>query len=189
MYGVSYRAGAADGNASVIGSGSGFAPYRVRRPSLRRFVILKRSRLSRLYASHWMKLPLRHWSEALAKSAVDLAKHPQYRTTAARDLKSLSQLGDLMPKFEKHIFICGNQRPPGNPRGCCDPTGQQKNCRNCSNRNWPNADSKRRRYEPTSPVVWISASTARMSWSIPRPYGTDTSTEADVDKRSSNPTS
>ena len=31
-----------------------------------------------------------------------------------------------MPKFEKHIFICGNQRPPGNPRGCCDPSGQAK---------------------------------------------------------------
>jgi (2Fe-2S) ferredoxin len=26
-----------------------------------------------------------------------------------------------MPKFEKHIFICGNQRPVGHPRGCCDP--------------------------------------------------------------------
>ena len=26
-----------------------------------------------------------------------------------------------MPKFEKHIFICGNLRPPGHPRGCCDP--------------------------------------------------------------------
>lgn len=26
-----------------------------------------------------------------------------------------------MPKFEKHIFICGNQREPGHPRGCCDP--------------------------------------------------------------------
>ena len=26
-----------------------------------------------------------------------------------------------MPKFDKHIFICGNQRPPGHPRGCCDP--------------------------------------------------------------------
>src|SRR5258707_14320084 len=26
-----------------------------------------------------------------------------------------------MPKFEKHIFICGNQRPEGHPRGCCDP--------------------------------------------------------------------
>jgi (2Fe-2S) ferredoxin len=31
-----------------------------------------------------------------------------------------------MPKFEKHIFICGNQRPPGNPRGCCDSAGQAK---------------------------------------------------------------
>ena len=29
-----------------------------------------------------------------------------------------------MPKFEKHIFICGNQRPPGAPRPCCDPGGQ-----------------------------------------------------------------
>jgi len=26
-----------------------------------------------------------------------------------------------MPKFEKHIFICGNQRPQGHPRGSCDP--------------------------------------------------------------------
>lgn len=26
-----------------------------------------------------------------------------------------------MAKFEKHIFVCGNQRPPENPRGCCDP--------------------------------------------------------------------
>ena len=29
-----------------------------------------------------------------------------------------------MPKFERHIFICGNQRPPGHPRGCCDPTAR-----------------------------------------------------------------
>jgi (2Fe-2S) ferredoxin len=29
-----------------------------------------------------------------------------------------------MPKFEKHIFICGNQRPPGSSRPCCDPEGQ-----------------------------------------------------------------
>jgi (2Fe-2S) ferredoxin len=26
-----------------------------------------------------------------------------------------------MPKFEKHIFICGNQRPEEHPRGSCDP--------------------------------------------------------------------
>jgi (2Fe-2S) ferredoxin len=26
-----------------------------------------------------------------------------------------------MAKFEKHIFVCGNQRPLGNPRGSCDP--------------------------------------------------------------------
>jgi (2Fe-2S) ferredoxin len=31
-----------------------------------------------------------------------------------------------MPKFEKHIFVCGNQRLPGSPRPCCDPSGQAK---------------------------------------------------------------
>jgi (2Fe-2S) ferredoxin len=29
-----------------------------------------------------------------------------------------------MPKFERHVFICGNVRPQGHPRGCCDPAGQ-----------------------------------------------------------------
>ena len=29
-----------------------------------------------------------------------------------------------MPKFGKHIFICGNQRPSGAPRRCCDPEGR-----------------------------------------------------------------
>src|SRR5580698_3031789 len=28
-----------------------------------------------------------------------------------------------MAKFEHHIFVCGNQRPAGHPRGCCDPQG------------------------------------------------------------------
>jgi (2Fe-2S) ferredoxin len=28
-----------------------------------------------------------------------------------------------MAKFERHIFICTNQRPAGNPRGCCNPSG------------------------------------------------------------------
>jgi len=28
-----------------------------------------------------------------------------------------------MAKFQKHIFVCTNQRPEGNPRGCCSPTG------------------------------------------------------------------
>ena len=26
-----------------------------------------------------------------------------------------------MASFEKHIFVCTNQRPEGHPRGCCDP--------------------------------------------------------------------
>jgi len=29
-----------------------------------------------------------------------------------------------MPKFQRHIFICGNQREAGHPRGSCDPTGE-----------------------------------------------------------------
>jgi hypothetical protein len=29
-----------------------------------------------------------------------------------------------MAKFEKHIFICTNQRPDDNPRGCCNPSGE-----------------------------------------------------------------
>jgi (2Fe-2S) ferredoxin len=28
-----------------------------------------------------------------------------------------------MAGFEHHIFICTNQRPPENPRGCCDHEG------------------------------------------------------------------
>jgi len=29
-------------------------------------------------------------------------------------------------KFERHIFICGNRRSEGHPRGCCDPTGEAR---------------------------------------------------------------
>ncbi len=29
-----------------------------------------------------------------------------------------------MPQFEKHIFVCGNHRPAGHPRGCCDPQAE-----------------------------------------------------------------
>ena len=31
-----------------------------------------------------------------------------------------------MAKFEKHIFVCANQRPDGHARGCCDPTGSSE---------------------------------------------------------------
>ncbi len=30
-----------------------------------------------------------------------------------------------MPAFTHHVFICGNTRKPGHPRGCCDPDGRQ----------------------------------------------------------------
>lgn len=26
-----------------------------------------------------------------------------------------------MAAYERHIFVCTNQRPEGHPRGCCDP--------------------------------------------------------------------
>jgi (2Fe-2S) ferredoxin len=28
-----------------------------------------------------------------------------------------------MPRFSHHVFVCGNVREAGHPRGCCDPTG------------------------------------------------------------------
>ena len=31
-----------------------------------------------------------------------------------------------MPKFERHIFVCTNQRPEGHPRGCCNPSGESE---------------------------------------------------------------
>ena len=40
--------------------------------------------------------------------------------------KMKKQHGSLMPKFEKHIFVCGNQRPAGHPRGCCDPKAEAR---------------------------------------------------------------
>jgi (2Fe-2S) ferredoxin len=30
-----------------------------------------------------------------------------------------------MPIFERHIFVCTNQRPADSPRGCCDPEGKR----------------------------------------------------------------
>jgi (2Fe-2S) ferredoxin len=29
-----------------------------------------------------------------------------------------------MAKYEKHIFVCTNQRDASSPRGCCDPQGK-----------------------------------------------------------------
>lgn len=28
-----------------------------------------------------------------------------------------------MAAFERHVFVCGNQRAADHPRGCCDPEG------------------------------------------------------------------
>ncbi len=31
-----------------------------------------------------------------------------------------------MPKFERHIFVCENRRPPGHPKGCCAEKGSEQ---------------------------------------------------------------
>lgn len=31
-----------------------------------------------------------------------------------------------MPAFAHHVFVCGNRRAAGHPRGSCDPTGDGK---------------------------------------------------------------
>ncbi len=31
-----------------------------------------------------------------------------------------------MPPYQKHIFICTNERPTGHPRGCCQEKGSLK---------------------------------------------------------------
>ncbi len=31
-----------------------------------------------------------------------------------------------MPPYEKHLFICTNQRPEGHPRGCCADKGSME---------------------------------------------------------------
>jgi (2Fe-2S) ferredoxin len=31
-----------------------------------------------------------------------------------------------MPAFTHHVFVCGNVRSAGHPRGCCDPEGKQE---------------------------------------------------------------
>ncbi len=31
-----------------------------------------------------------------------------------------------MPAFTSHIFVCCNQREPGQKRGCCDPNGKEE---------------------------------------------------------------
>lgn len=48
-----------------------------------------------------------------------------------------------MPAFTHHIFVCGNQRVPGHPRGCCDPKGEN------ALRDALKAEVRRRRLGPT----------------------------------------
>lgn len=30
-----------------------------------------------------------------------------------------------MPPFERHVFVCTNQRPAGHPKGCCSEKGSE----------------------------------------------------------------
>jgi (2Fe-2S) ferredoxin len=31
-----------------------------------------------------------------------------------------------MPHFERHVFVCTNERPPGHPKGCCKEKGSEE---------------------------------------------------------------
>ena len=31
-----------------------------------------------------------------------------------------------MPSFQRHVFVCVNERPPGNPKGCCKAKGAEQ---------------------------------------------------------------
>ena len=31
-----------------------------------------------------------------------------------------------MPSFQRHVFVCTNERPPGDPKGCCKAKGGQE---------------------------------------------------------------
>ena len=31
-----------------------------------------------------------------------------------------------MSRFERHIFVCVNERPPGHPKGCCKEKGSEE---------------------------------------------------------------
>ena len=30
-----------------------------------------------------------------------------------------------MPSYQRHVFVCVNERPPGNPKGCCKAKGAE----------------------------------------------------------------
>ena len=30
-----------------------------------------------------------------------------------------------MPTYQRHVFVCVNERPPGNPKGCCKEKGAE----------------------------------------------------------------
>ena len=36
-----------------------------------------------------------------------------------------------MPKPERHVLVCLNVRPPGNPKGCCSDKGCCEGCPDC----------------------------------------------------------
>ena len=35
-------------------------------------------------------------------------------------------IGGALPKLERHVFVCTNQRPAGSPKGCCADKGSEE---------------------------------------------------------------
>ncbi len=75
-------------------------------------------------ASRWQR---RYWRPSLTPS-LDRPDHNRgpgrRRPTCRRPSTDLAH-GIAMPAFTHHVFVCGNARDPGHPRGCCDPEGRQ----------------------------------------------------------------
>jgi hypothetical protein len=87
-----------------------------------------------------------------------------------------------MPKFEKQIFVCGNQRPAGHSRDC-DPAGEAK-LQKLFKQKLAERGLKGK-YAPINQAASTSANTAPTLWSTPTRSGTDMSPHQ-TSKKSSN---
>src|ERR1700722_13798666 len=111
-------------------------------------------------ASLWWKLPWSPWKGEAARD--DRHKRVEKLTRASRLPWPSLNITYLFAGTSDRLGIRGGVAiPPGRP-----------SCRSFSSRSWQNADL-REGSGPTSPVVLISASTDRISWSTLRPSGTD----------------
>ena len=60
----------------------------------------------------------RPWERSRAESALPLADISVVPTIAP-----VSDENESMPPFQRHVFVCLNQRASGHPKGCCSDKG------------------------------------------------------------------